>query len=90
MKFDFLGPNYKNILEIPPCAKPFSENIFYFIERRIIAQNYKFSNKNDLPYAWRELCTYDIRNFKPNISPIFNFEHVNKVGNSSVLGVKGT
>ena len=22
----------KNIFEIPPCAKPFSENLFYFIE----------------------------------------------------------
>ena len=25
----------KNIFEIPPCAKPFSENLFYFIERWI-------------------------------------------------------
>ena len=31
--------------EIPPYAKPFLENIFYFIEGRIFAQNCKFSNK---------------------------------------------
>ena len=34
----------KIIFDIPPCAKPFSENIFYFIERRIFPQNCKFSN----------------------------------------------
>ena len=36
----------KNVFEIPPCEKPFSENIFYFIERRIFPQNCKFRNKN--------------------------------------------
>ena len=29
----------KNYLEIPPCEKPFLENLFYFIERRIFAKN---------------------------------------------------
>ena len=24
-----------------------AQNIFYFIERRFLSQNYKFSNKND-------------------------------------------
>jgi hypothetical protein len=38
----------KNIFEIPLYAKPFSENLFYFIEGWIFAQNYKFNNKNDL------------------------------------------
>jgi hypothetical protein len=28
--------------------KPFLNNSFYLIERRIFTQNYKFSNKNDL------------------------------------------
>ena len=37
----------KNISEIPSCAKPFSENLFYFIERR------SFGNKNDMVNAWR-------------------------------------
>ena len=27
----------KNYFEIPPCAKPFLENHFYFIQRRIFA-----------------------------------------------------
>ena len=53
----------KNIFEIPPCSNPFSENIFYFIERRIFPQNWKFSNKNNLHCTWMD----------------FNFEHVNEV-----------
>ena len=28
----------KNIFEIPPCAKPFMENLFYFVERWIFAK----------------------------------------------------
>ena len=39
---------------IPPFAKPFWENIFYFIERGIFASNCKFSNKNDLLCIWRD------------------------------------
>ena len=39
---------------IPPCAKPFGENHFYFIERGIFASNCKFSNKNDLLCIWRD------------------------------------
>ena len=42
------------ILKIPPCAKPFLENLFYFIARGIFASNCKFSNKNDLLCAWRD------------------------------------
>ena len=38
--------------EIPPCAKPFLENLFYFIERGIFASNCKFNNKNDLLCEW--------------------------------------
>jgi hypothetical protein len=41
----------KNIYEIPPCEKPLSENLLYFIERWIFAQNYKFSDKNDPPFG---------------------------------------
>jgi hypothetical protein len=39
MKYVYIIKNYgekwsrKNIFEIPPCAKPFSENLFNFIER---------------------------------------------------------
>jgi hypothetical protein len=44
----------KNYFEIPPCAKPFLENLFYFIERGIFASNCKFSNKNGLLCAWRD------------------------------------
>ena len=32
----------KNISKIAPCAKAFSENLFYFIERWLFAQNYKW------------------------------------------------
>ena len=38
----------------------FQNFFFYFIERWIFAQNYKFDNKNDL------LCTW--RDFKENLS----------------------
>ena len=44
----------KNYFEIPPCPKPFLENLFYFIEKGIFGSNYKFSNKNDLLCAWRD------------------------------------
>jgi hypothetical protein len=30
----------KNIYEIPPCAKPFSENLFYFIEIETLSHKY--------------------------------------------------
>ena len=38
----------KNIFEIlpVPCAKPFSDLLINFINGRIFALNYKFSNKN--------------------------------------------
>ena len=39
---------------IPPCEMPFSENLFYFIVKWTLAQNYKFSNKNDLLCTWRD------------------------------------
>jgi len=49
------GPEInKKIVEIPPCAKPFRENLLYFIEREIFASNCKFSNKNDLLCPWRD------------------------------------
>ena len=32
------GLGKKNIFEIPPCAKPLLENLFYFIERWIFAK----------------------------------------------------
>ena len=38
----------KNIFEIPPCAKSFSDPVIYFIKERILDQNDKFSNKNDI------------------------------------------
>ena len=47
----------KNVFEIPPCEKPFSENIFYFIERMFLSQNCKFSNKNDLVCTWMDLIS---------------------------------
>jgi hypothetical protein len=34
--------------------KPFSSNLFYFIERRSFAENQKFSNKNNHLPAWRK------------------------------------
>ena len=37
----------KIIYEISPFAKPFLENIFYFIGRRFLSQN-----ENDLLCAW--------------------------------------
>ena len=76
----------KKKIEFPPCAKPFLENLFYFIERGIFASNCKFSNKNDLVCAWRDfkkdpcgVYVYDKGNFKPKNSSIFHFEYVNEV-----------
>ena len=62
------GQNWsrKNIFEIPPCANPFSDHPIYFMKRRILNLNYKFSNKNYLLCAWRDFkkiyceCTYDV------------------------------
>ena len=61
----------KIYFEIPPCAKPFLENLFYFIERGIFASNCKFSNKNDLLCTWRDfneifcdVFKYHKQNFK--------------------------
>ena len=45
----------KNIFEIPPCAKPFSDPQIYFIKGRILDQNDKFTNKNDHLCVWRDL-----------------------------------
>ena len=44
----------KKFFDIPPCTKPFLENLFYFIERGIFESNCKFSNKNDILCAWRD------------------------------------
>ena len=44
----------KKYFEIPPFAKPFLENLFYFIKRGIFASNCKFSNENDLLWALRD------------------------------------
>ena len=41
----------KNIFEIPPCTRPFSDPLIQFIKRRIFLQNYKFSNVNNLIWA---------------------------------------
>ena len=64
------------------CRKPFS----YIKKGQMLAQNYKFSNKNSLLCSWRDfkknlcgICTYDKRNFKPKISPIFHFYRVTEV-----------
>ena len=85
----------KIFLEIPPCAKPFSDLLIYFIKVRIFALNYKFSNKNDLVCAWRDfnftscvLSTYPKGPVGTEKSSIFNFKYVNKVWISGVLGVK--
>ena len=97
VKYDGEKLSRKNIYEIPPCAKPFSEIIFYFIERRFLSQNCKFSNKNDLLCAWMDfnnffcdvcktVSTYNKWDFKLQISSI-NFEYVNEVWISGVLGV---
>ena len=47
------------------------------------SQNYKFSNKNDIVCAWRDLkknlcgvCRYHNGKFKQKISPIFHFDRV--------------
>ena len=47
------GPE-KIYFKIPPCAKPFLEDLFFFIERGIFESNCKFSNKNDLLCARRD------------------------------------
>ena len=79
---------------IPPFAKPFWENIFYFIERGIFASNCKFSNKNDLLCAWRDfnktfcgISTYHKWMFKLQISSIFNFDRAHQSWISGLLGV---
>ena len=45
----------KKVLKFLQGFKPFLENLFYFIEREIFTSNCKFSNENDLLYAWRDL-----------------------------------
>ena len=42
----------KTIFEIPPCAKPFLENLFYFIERWILDKAANSVKKNC------DACTY--------------------------------
>ena len=76
--------------------RPFSENLFYFIERWIFAKTANsvikmtsfahggISKKNC------DACTYDKWNSKPQISTIFHFEYVNEAWISVVLGVKPT
>ena len=75
----------KNWFEIPPCAQPFLEHLFYFREGRLFAENYKTSNENDLLFAWKDIkkifvSKIDmINNFKPNISAIFHFDRINDI-----------
>ena len=71
----------KTYFEIPPCAKPLMENLFYFIERGIFASYCKFNNKNDLLCARRNfnktfcgIFTYHKGIFELQISSIFNFD----------------
>jgi hypothetical protein len=56
-------------------GKLFLNNLIYFIERRIFAQNYKFTNKNYLLCAWRDFKKLYVAkwNFKPQISPLIPF-----------------
>ena len=75
--------------------KPFSIKWIYLIERRSFDQKYKFSNKNDMVCAWRDfnstscvLSRYPKRPVRVEKSSIFNFEYVNEVWISGVLGVK--
>ena len=56
----------KNIFEILPCACRNFKNIFYTIKRRIFTKIIKFTNENDMFFAWRDFkkkvdggCTYD-------------------------------
>ena len=66
-----------------------------FIKRGIYASNCKFSNKNDLLYAWRDFhktfcvtSSYPKWMFSLQISSIFNFYWTHESWNSGVLGVK--
>ena len=48
----------KNIFEIPPCAKPFSDLLIYLIKGGFLPKITKFSNKNVHVCAWRDFnCT---------------------------------
>ena len=44
----------KNYFEISSCKKPFLDPLIYFIKVKKFAQNYKFSNKNDMFAACRD------------------------------------
>ena len=71
------------------------QKYFYFIERRIFAQNYKFSNESYLLCTWRDfqkiLCDvykYYKWNFKSKFSPIYYFDLVTDVWIAPILCVK--
>ena len=71
---------------IQVCTISWSINQSTIIERRIFA-DYKFSNKNDIPCAWRDFqkniiwCTYDALIYEcwSQKLTIFHFEQVDKV-----------
>jgi hypothetical protein len=63
----------KNTFEIPPCAKPFSENLFYFIERWIFA---KTANSVIQMTFFAHIINETL---SKQISTILHFEYVNEV-----------
>jgi hypothetical protein len=76
----------KNIFEIPPCAKPFSDLLIYLIKGGFLPQITKFSNKNVHVCAWRDfnstscvLSRYPKRPVRTEKSSIFNFEYGNEI-----------
>ena len=84
----------KNIFEIPPCLKPFSDLLIYLMKWSFFALKYKFSNKNGHVCSWRDfnstsrvLSNYPKVPVKTEKSNIFNFEHVNEVLISCISGV---
>ena len=71
------------------------ENLFYSIERGGFASNCKFSNKNDIFYAWRDfkklffyISTCHKWMSKLQIISIFNFDWAHQSWISGGLGVK--
>ena len=85
----------KILLKFLHAESLFLDLLIYLIKGRIFALNYKFSNKNDHVCAWKDfnstsciLSTYPKEPVRTEKSSIFNFEHVNEVWISGVLGVK--
>ena len=73
----------------------FSENLFYFIERwffgkiaNSVIKMTSFAHGGISIKMFCQICTSDIWNFKPQIWPIFHFEHVNEWWISGVSSVK--